>query len=288
MAVSTLEQELETLPELEIGTESALEADRETEQFFDALRNLAGRAAGWVSQQATTQGSPLRRVAFGAAHAALRNAPKYLGGLGKTIGARYGLGGLGAAIGDVLGSGVKALDPLVPQSEYELEFEWEGEISPVRKWYADAMLEHLGHAVAEAESEMEAEALVGAMIPLAARVVPGAARVLARSAPGLICGAVGAARKLRQTPATRPLVRLIPAIVRRTAASLVQQAGHGMPVKPQQAVRTLARQTAQVLSSPQQAAQAFRHSQRLDRHFHKAANGRHVCMRCHKCGAKVR
>jgi hypothetical protein len=287
MAVSTLEQEWEVLPELETGLESAPEADRESEQFFNVLRNLAGGVGGWLSQQARTPGSPLRRVALGAAHSALRNAPRYLGGLGKSLGANRGLGGLGGAVGNILGSGIKALDPLVPQTEYEAQLEWEGEINPVRKWYPDAMLEHLGHAAAAAQTEAETEALVGAMIPLAARVVPGAASAIARSAPGLVCGAVGAAKKLHQSPATRPLIRLMPTIIRRTASSVAQQV-QGGPVSPQEAMRTLARQTAQVLGNPQQAAAAFRRSQKLDRHLHRSGSAGHTCSQCQSCGARVR
>lgn len=305
MAAAALEYELEALPELEASHEAhethEWEGESESEQFFDTLRKLAGRATGWLGRQVTTQGSPLRRAAFGAAHSVLQSAPTIYGGIGTGLGgiagglAGEGVGAVpGAALGGALGTGYGALlkgllDPLIPQQEYEAESEWEmeGEISPVRKWYADAMLEHLGHAAAAAESETEAEALVGAMIPLAVRAVPGSARVLARSAPGLICGALSAVRKLRQSPDTRPLVRLVPTIVRRTAATLAQQAAQGTPVKPQVAVRTLARQTARVLGNPQQAAQAFRRSQRLDSQFHNAA-ARQVNHRCQRCGAKVR
>src|SRR5205814_2238086 len=42
------------------------------------------------------------------------------------------------------------------EGEGELELEGEGEVSPVQKIYADAMMEHLAHMAAEAESEQEA------------------------------------------------------------------------------------------------------------------------------------
>ncbi|MGZ4844427.1 MAG: hypothetical protein ACXVJ1_06930, partial [Candidatus Angelobacter sp.] len=41
-------------------------------------------------------------------------------------------------------------------SELEMEGEGEFEVSPIRKIYADAMMEHLGHMAAEAETEQEA------------------------------------------------------------------------------------------------------------------------------------
>src|SRR5215831_20649335 len=65
------------------------------------------------------------------------------------------------------------------EDEFELEDEWEGEYedegeamaNPLRRVYPDAMMEHLGHAAAEAETEAEAEAFVGALVPLAAGLV---------------------------------------------------------------------------------------------------------------------
>jgi hypothetical protein len=159
----------------------------------------------------------------------------------------------------------------------------EGEVNPVRKWYPDAMLEHLGHAAAEAESEAEAEALAGSMIPLVARAVPNASSAILGATPGLVCGLAGVVRTLRRNPATKPLIRVVPAIVRRTAASIAKQASARGPVSPKSAVRTLARQTYQVLSSPKQATQAFRRSQHLDRHLHGAPPSG-TARRCQRCG----
>jgi len=68
-------------------------------------------------------------------------------------------------------------------------------------------------------------------------------------------------------------VRTVPTIVRRTAANIAQQAAQGQSMTPQRAVQTLARQTAQVLSSPQQSVQAYQRSCALDRRFHRAAGG---------------
>ena len=84
----------------------------------------------------------------------------------------------------------------------------------------DALMEHLGHAAAEAETEEEAEAFIGALVPLAARLLPRAASAVMRVAPNLIRGAAGAARALRSNPATRPLVRTLPTVVRQTTAAL--------------------------------------------------------------------
>jgi hypothetical protein len=162
---------------------------------------------------------------------------------------------------------------MVQHPDEEFEWELEGELSPLRRVYPDALMEHLGHAAAQAESEAEAEAFLGALIPLAAQLAPRIAPAIMRAAPGLIRGVAGVARTLRRSPATRPLVRTVPTIVRRTAANIAQQAAQGQSMTPQRAVQTLARQTAQVLSSPQQSVQAYQRSCALDRRFHNTAGG---------------
>ncbi|HKI04668.1 MAG TPA: hypothetical protein VKK31_21995, partial [Thermoanaerobaculia bacterium] len=80
-----------------------------------------------------------------------------------------------------------------------------------------------------------------------------------------------ATRTLRANPATRPLVRALPAVVRQTTANLARQAQQGRPVTPQSAVRALAQQTSRVIGSPQRCAQAFQRSRALDRQFHRTA-----------------
>jgi len=263
---SESEYELEVLPELSAGYESELEGDHESEQFFGALANLARRGAGWLS----ASGSPQRQAALTLARQAINQGLPALG--------RWG-GGPTASW----------LRGLLPQQEYE----WEGEfeINPIRKIYPDAMMEHLGHAAAEAQGEAEAESLAGAMIPLAARVIPQAAPAITRAMPGLVSGVSGVVRRLHRDPATRPLVRVVPTIVRRTAANIAQTTSRGVAVTPQEALRVFARQILGVLGSPQTSAHAFRRSRALDQKFHRNEGvGRRgcTCPTCASCGAKVR
>jgi hypothetical protein len=235
------------LPELETSFATGeFEGQLESEQFFGALANLARRGASWI----TAPGSPQRRFALGIARQALAQ----------------GLPALGQWTG---GRAASWLSGLLPQQEFESELE--GEISPIRKIYPDAMMEHVGHMAAETQSEGEAEALAGALIPLAGRLIPRAASALVRATPGLVCGVSGVVRGLRQDPATRPLVRVVPSIVRSTAATIARQSARGVAVTPQAAVRTLARQIVRVLGSPQQTAQAYRRSRVLDRRFHSVS-----------------
>ncbi len=249
MRTAMYEYEWEALPELEeeyefeSEWEGELEGEYESEEFFRRLAGLATRAV---------RSPALRRVGLTAARSALR-------------------AGLGPQVGGLVGR-------LLPQSEFEAEFEWEGEgefewegeLNPIRRVYPDALMEHLGHAATESESEAEAEAFIGALIPLAARLIPRVAPSIMRAAPRLIQGATGIARTLRRSPTTRPLVRTLPTIVRRTATSMARQAAQGRPVTPQTAVRTLARQTAGVLGSPRQCIQAYRRSRALDGRYHRA------------------
>jgi hypothetical protein len=242
------------LPEFEeeFELEGEFEYEDESEEFYRRLTVLARRAA---------QSPALRRIA-------LTTARSVLGGAG----------GMGQAAGGPPSEGEYA-------SEYEEEGEEEGEwesrlhpMHPMRRVPPVVVMEHLGHAAAEAESEAEAEAFIGALIPLAARLLPRAASVFLRAAPQLIRGAARVSRTLRRDPATRPLVRAVPTIVRRTAADVARQAAQGRPVTPRAAVRTLARQTASVLSNPQQCVRAYRRSKALDRQFHRAARGAAVAV----------
>ncbi len=156
-----------------------------------------------------------------------------------------------------------------PQREYESE--WEEEVNPQQRAYSGALMEHLAHAAATTESEAEAEAFIGALVPLAARLLPRAAPALLRAAPNLVRGLAGATRVLRRNPATRPLVRTLPTVLRRTAANVARQTAQGRPVTPQRAVQTLARQTAQVIGSPRQCVQAYQRGRTLDRQYHRMA-----------------
>ena len=271
--LTSTEYEWEALPESEWEMEgegeceSELESEYESEEFFRRLGGLARRAL---------RSPALRRLGLQAARRALGG----LGGLGATLGRRLGPGGedLGRTLGTALGGFGQSR---LPQSEFEFEeeMEWEAEAeaNPIRRVYPNALMEHLGHAATAAESEAEAEAFLGALIPLAGRLLPQAAPTLMRAAPGLIRGIAGVGRMLRSRAATRPLVRALPTIVKRTAASVARRQRQGRPVTPQGAVRTLAQQTARLLSSPQQITRTYRRSRSADRRYHATAPDQRRC-----------
>lgn len=126
--------------------------------------------------------------------------------------------------------------------EFEGEFEGEFEASPRGRISPPALMRRLAREAERARSEDEAEAFIGALVPLAAQAVGRAAPALMRVAPRLISGLSQAASAMRRDPRTRPLVRQLPAVAQRTAASIAHSASRGRPVTPRSATRSLARQ----------------------------------------------
>jgi hypothetical protein len=191
------------------------------------------------------------------------------------------LGTLGNIAGSLLGES-EGEDEY--EGELESEDEYEDEVSPIRKIYPDAMMEHLGELAAEAESEDEAAEhflpLIGmaaskllpvvakAVAPMAKRALPKIARALTRATPKLTRGIGKVAKVLHRNPQTRHLLRAVPGIARRTVGHLAHKVARGGHVTPRTAVRTLARQTRRVLGTPQHRVQALRRHNHLERKFH--------------------
>lgn len=234
------------------------EGEHEAEQFFGSLARLAGRAL---------RSPALRKIALQAAKAAL-----------------------GEHEGEGEGEGE------FESHEHGGERGGEGELNPIRRAYPDAMLEHMAHMASMAESEHEAAEhmlplipiVASKLAPLAARVAPKvgarAAQVVARVAPRIVTNVMRVApnltrgvgqitRVLHRNPATRPLLRVIPTIARRTTAQIARQVARGRPITARGAVRILAQQTARTLCRPGQCVRAYRRGRALDRRLHRAMPG---------------
>jgi hypothetical protein len=148
-------------------------------------------------------------------------------------------------------------------------------------------MEHLGAMAAEAESEEEAAEqflpLIGmaaskllpvvarAVAPLAKRALPKIARAVSRVSPQLTRSVGRIARGLFRQPSTRPLLRAMPTIARRTMHSIARQAARNRPVTSRTAVRTLTTQARRVLGNPRQRVNVMRRHRRMDRRFHRQA-----------------
>jgi hypothetical protein len=193
------------------------------------------------------------------------------------------LGALGNIAGSLLG---ESEDEYEGEDEFEGEDEYEGEdeISPIRKIYADAMMEHLGELASEAESEDEAVEhflpLIGmaaskllpvvakAVAPMAKKALPKIAHALTRATPKLTHGIAKVAKVLHRNPQTRHLLKTVPSIARRAVGKIAHHAARGGHVTPRTAVRHLAKATRRVLGTPGHRAHALRHHNRLERKFH--------------------
>lgn len=133
--------------------------------------------------------------------------------------------------------------------EQEAHPEMEAGVPHSEAAHHEAMLmEAIAHEAAFTANEAEAEALAGAMVPIALRVL--GAPTMTRVAPALARATGRLVGALRRTPATRRLVPVVPTIVRRTNASLVRSARQGVPVTGTMAVRRMANETYRVFNSP--------------------------------------
>jgi hypothetical protein len=179
------------------------------------------------------------------------------------------------------------------ESELESELEGEGEFesefegpNPVNRIYPDAMMEHMGLAAMEAESEFEAAEhflplipmVASKLLPLAAKalpriagkVLPKVARTITRATPHLTHGVAHITRALHRNPRTRHLVRVVPSVARRAVASIVKRAAAGRPVTPATATRILHAQRRHVLGNPRIRRLALHRSRLMDHRFHRA------------------
>jgi hypothetical protein len=213
------------------------------------------------------------------------------------------LGALGNIAGSLLGES-EGEDEYEDEGELEDEYEFEGEdegefemeeeLSPIRKIYPDAMMEHLGELAAEAESEEEAVEHFLPLIGMAAsKILPvmakagkitkglskvahvaklakasNVARAVSKSTPHLTKGIGKVVRTLHRNPATRHLLKTVPGIARRTVGSIARQAVHGRRITPRTAVHTLVRQAKRVLGHPGHRKNALRRHNHLERKFH--------------------
>jgi hypothetical protein len=75
--------------------------------------------------------------------------------------------------------------------------------------------------------------------------------------PQLVRGSAALTRVLRRRPVTRPAVRTVPTIVRRTTQVLARRAAAGQPVTRRTAARVMAAQTRRVIGTPRTAARAI-------------------------------
>ncbi|WP_454199201.1 hypothetical protein [Nocardia sp. Marseille-Q1738] len=229
------EFELEGEYEGEYEEEFELEGEYEGEEFFRRLRRIVRNP---VFRSIARAAVPMIATAVGGPAAGM---------VARTVASR-----------------VLRESELELEGEFELEGEQEGR--PTR---TQAAAEAMAAAASRARSEAEAEAYIGAATvnALSARDQ----RALAALLPHLVHGSAVLTRILRRRRATRPAVRAIPSIVRRTGAVLRRRAAAGRPVTPRVAGRVMAGQTRRVLGDPRMAARSLQQNVRQARQVSRPA-----------------
>jgi hypothetical protein len=238
--------------ELDGEFEGELDGEFEGEEFIRRrLRGLTRGIGGFVRRAAPI----LRNVARVAA---------------PIVGTAVG-GPLGGVIGRVAASALAE-----EEFEYEMEGEYEGEFEGEMEEEAaappspqEALAEFMADVAARAQTEAEAEAMVGAAT--LATLSPTDRAALRNILPHLVRGTAILTRLLRRRRITRPAVRTVPAIVRRTTRTLRQRAASGQPITRRAAARAMATQTRRVLSSPRTCAAAIQRNVRASRAVRRTA-----------------
>lgn len=225
----------------------------ENEQFLGPL------VAGISSLLGESEGENEGEQFFGKIGRFLKKAAPVLKNVARVaapiVGTAIG-GPLGGKIGSIAG---KLLGESEHEGYYESELESEAEFEAVMEGpmsEQQAIGELMAAAASRAATDMEAEAQIGSATAI---VLSPAERDALRSVlPNINRGVAVLTRILRRSPATRPAVRVIPTIVKRSAVTLRKQAAAGRPVTRQAAARAVATQTRRVLGSPSTCAKAVR------------------------------
>jgi hypothetical protein len=241
------------------------EFEDESEEFFGGIARFVRRNAPLLKQIARVA-APMVGTAFG-------------GPLG---------GALGSMAAKALGEGEYELED---ESEDELEWELEDEAEDEAAHSmteSEALAEMMAAVAAEARSEAEAEAMIGAatVTALSARDRAELRRLL----PYMVRASCVLARILRRQRGSRPALRTVPLIVRRTARDLSRQASGGRPVSRRTAARVMSRHTRTVLASPRQTATALRRNVQATRTVRRVGgpNGRGYARYPHRSHAPRR
>jgi hypothetical protein len=173
-------------------------------------------------------------------------------------------GPLGGQIANVAGS---LLGEGEMESEWESEGEWEsvGE-APMHEaplTQQQALGELMAAVASKAQTDAEAEAMIGAATVIT--LSPADRAALRRILPALVRGTAILTRILRRRRSTRPAIRSVPAIIRRTASTLQRRAAAGQPITKRTAARAMAVQTKKVLANPRTCSHDIQRNMRATR-----------------------
>jgi hypothetical protein len=145
--------------------------------------------------------------------------------------------------------------------QMEAEFfgtnEMEAEVSNTESAHEAALTEFLAAQAAEASTEAEAEAAIGATLPITITIM-GGRRALRKVMPVLAQANATMVRTLaQQGPTGRQLLRLAPTIQRRAIGTLKAAARAGKPINSATAAKAMASAAFRVLNNPKTVQKAI-------------------------------
>jgi hypothetical protein len=254
------EGEQQELHELELAGEGEFESG---ELFFGNLFKKIGgfvKKAAPILKSVARVAAPMVGTAIGGPFGAV---------LGKLASSALGEGELESEFGlHELG-----MYELEGEGEGEGEFELEGEMESESEIaheivhhevaHHEALAEMMAEAAAHEQHEGEAEAMAGAAAMTV--ISPADRHALRRILPHLVRGTAILTRILRRRRVTRPAVRAVPTIIRRTVTTLKRQAAAGRPITRRDAGRAAATQVRRILGSPRICTAAIAKNVRASR-----------------------
>lgn len=223
--------------------------DLEGDEFWGSLKKIARKVGGAA-----------KRVAKKLAPIAKRHAGK----IGTVIGGAVA-GPAGAAIGGKIGGIVKNLED---EDEYDTEDEMEA-VMPIPA-LDDSLAEAMAAAATKAKPS-DAQALGGAITITIMSKAPIAVKTVA---PALVSASGRIARTMAADPRGKELIRTLPTIVKKTAATLNQKARKGKPVTKGTAARVMTKHAKRTLRSQARLARALANNSAKKRRLDKAAIAR--------------
>jgi hypothetical protein len=274
-------------PEFENEWES-----HETAQYSSPYSNSEDEGEYFFKKAFRSIGRGLKSVIKAAAPLAKRFAPIVAGKLAALI------PGIGPIAGPLA---AKLTSALVQEAEMEAEHmeaeffgtnEAEAEVGQTEAAHEAALTEFLAAQSAEATTEAESEAALGAALPITITIM-GGRRALRPVMPVMAQANSQLVQTLRrQGPVGRQLLRTVPAIQRRTVATLKAIAKSGQPVNGATAVKAMAAASRQVLNNPRLVQGSIVRNAVLRQRVappnpRRAAAGMGIG-RCSNCGNSVR
>ncbi len=170
---------------------------------------------------------------------------------------------LGSAVGSALEGEFEGEDEM--EDEFEGEQEMAHEIASHELTHNEAVAEMLAESASHELHEGEAEAMAGAAAVTV--IAPRDRRPLRRILPHLVRGTAILTRILRRRRVTRPAIRAVPTIIRRTVKDLKWQAGKGKRISRKTAARAVAKQVKRVLGNTRASTAAVGRNFKVSRSY---------------------